>query len=142
MLGDPTIPDVHDWLRSLRRSDSEAGPFGESGDRHVAQAAAEKKRGEKSLDDREGKRLGLAQRQVVDLNDAKISYVVRNAAGPALVLIPGSFDGAESWLARRLGHCSARHARRRKRIRLNCEFRSGNGFMECFTKSRRPTGWL
>ncbi len=39
------------------------------------------------------------QRHFVELKDAKLSYVIRKTSGPTLVLIPGSFDSAESWLA-------------------------------------------
>lgn len=38
------------------------------------------------------------RRHFVELDDSKISYVIRKATGPTLVLIPGSFDSAESWL--------------------------------------------
>lgn len=38
------------------------------------------------------------QGHFVWVDDATISYVIRNAAGPTLVLIPGSFASAESWL--------------------------------------------
>lgn len=38
------------------------------------------------------------RRQFVKVDDATISYVLREAAGPTLVLIPGSFESAESWL--------------------------------------------
>lgn len=50
----------------------------------------------------DGKKDPLAEigfrRHFVDVKDAKLSYVVRKAAGPTLVLIPGSFDCADSWL--------------------------------------------
>jgi pimeloyl-ACP methyl ester carboxylesterase len=38
------------------------------------------------------------ERHSKKLPDATLSYVVRQATGPTLVLIPGSFDRAESWL--------------------------------------------
>ncbi len=38
------------------------------------------------------------ERHFVEVKDATISYALRKRAGPTLVLVPGSFDSAESWL--------------------------------------------
>lgn len=38
------------------------------------------------------------KRHFVEVKDAKLSYVLRKAAGPTLVLIPGSFESADTWL--------------------------------------------
>jgi pimeloyl-ACP methyl ester carboxylesterase len=37
-------------------------------------------------------------RHFVEVKDAKLSYVLRKAAGPSLILIPGSFESADTWL--------------------------------------------
>jgi pimeloyl-ACP methyl ester carboxylesterase len=39
------------------------------------------------------------RRHFVERDDSKLSYVARQGVEPTLVLIPGSFDGAEGWLA-------------------------------------------
>lgn len=38
------------------------------------------------------------ERHFVEVKDAKLSYVLRKAAGPTLLLIPGSFESADTWL--------------------------------------------